>query len=133
MGALKGSQRKYLRGLAHSSKPLVQIGREGLSENVLGAIDAALAALHLAAHRVKGTIGKFEPERVINRRHLGFPICSQPVEVDLDRHSRVLLALIPAADLLGQVQRTAQVLVLNITENNGPAHLYSALFPSTRQ
>ena len=32
MGELKGSQRKYLRGLAHSYKPLVQIGKEGLSE-----------------------------------------------------------------------------------------------------
>jgi len=47
MGKLKGSQRKYLRGLAHSYKPLVQIGKEGLSENVLGAIDTALDAREL--------------------------------------------------------------------------------------
>ena len=47
MGELKGSQRKYLRGLAHSYKPLVQIGKEGLSDNVLDAIGAALEAHEL--------------------------------------------------------------------------------------
>jgi RNA-binding protein len=47
MGELKGSQRKYLRGLAHSYKPLVQIGKEGLSGNVFAAIDAALEAHEL--------------------------------------------------------------------------------------
>jgi len=47
MGELKGSQRKYLRGAAHSYKPLVQIGKEGLSESVLDAIDTALEAHEL--------------------------------------------------------------------------------------
>jgi RNA-binding protein len=47
MGGLKGSQRKYLRGTAHSYKPMVQIGKEGLSENVLDAIATALEAHEL--------------------------------------------------------------------------------------
>jgi RNA-binding protein len=47
MGTLKGSQRKYLRGDAHSYKPIVQIGKEGLSENVIRAIDAALQSHEL--------------------------------------------------------------------------------------
>ncbi len=47
MGELKGSQRKYLRGLAHSYKPLVQVGKERLSENVLGSIDTNLEAHEL--------------------------------------------------------------------------------------
>ena len=47
MGELKGSQRKYLRGAAHSYRPLVQIGKEGLSEGVLTAIDDALEAHEL--------------------------------------------------------------------------------------
>jgi RNA-binding protein len=47
MGELKGSQRKYLRGVAHSYKPQVQIGKEGLTENVLGAIGTALEAHEL--------------------------------------------------------------------------------------
>jgi RNA-binding protein len=47
MGELKGSQRKYLRGAAHSYKPQVQVGKEGLSESVLDAIDTALDAHEL--------------------------------------------------------------------------------------
>lgn len=47
MGELKGSQRKHLRGVAHSYKPLVQIGKDGLSEGVIGAIDAALESHEL--------------------------------------------------------------------------------------
>jgi RNA-binding protein len=47
MGELKGSQRKYLRGVAHSYKPQVQVGKEGLSESVFDAIDTALEAHEL--------------------------------------------------------------------------------------
>ena len=47
MGELKGSQRKYLRGVAHGYKPLVQIGKEGLSDGVIDAIDTALEAHEL--------------------------------------------------------------------------------------
>jgi len=39
---LTGSQRKYLRGLAHHLKPLAQVGKTGLTPNVLAAIDEAL-------------------------------------------------------------------------------------------
>jgi RNA-binding protein len=42
MSTLRGSQRKYLRGQAHSLKPVIQIGKEGLTEKVLTAIDTAL-------------------------------------------------------------------------------------------
>jgi RNA-binding protein len=42
MTALKGSQKKYLRGLAHSAKPLVHVGQHGLSETVLAQIHEAL-------------------------------------------------------------------------------------------
>ena len=44
---LKGSQRTHLRGLAHGYRPAVQIGKGGLTENVLSAIDAALTANEL--------------------------------------------------------------------------------------
>ncbi|MCD4749918.1 MAG: YhbY family RNA-binding protein [Thermoanaerobaculales bacterium] len=44
---LKGSQRKYLRGVAHGLKPLVQVGKEGVSVSVLDAIDRALVAHEL--------------------------------------------------------------------------------------
>lgn len=39
---LKGSQRKWLRGQAHHLKPVVQIGRNGLSEGTRREIDFAL-------------------------------------------------------------------------------------------
>jgi RNA-binding protein len=39
---LKGFQKKYLRGLAHSLKPLVLVGREGLTPTVVDFVDQAL-------------------------------------------------------------------------------------------
>jgi RNA-binding protein len=42
MAKLKGSQRKWLRGQAHSLRPIVQVGRQGLTEGALREIDFAL-------------------------------------------------------------------------------------------
>ena len=42
MTALKGYQKKYLRGLAHSLRPVVQIGREGVTEGLIRAVDEGL-------------------------------------------------------------------------------------------
>ena len=47
MEPLSGSARKYLRGLAHGLRPLVQIGKEGLSTAVVQALDQALASHEL--------------------------------------------------------------------------------------
>ena len=63
MGELKGSQRKYLRGLAHSYKPQVQIGKEGLSERVIRAIDIALGAHELI--KVKIAAERDEREKIV--------------------------------------------------------------------
>ncbi len=60
MAGLKGSQRKYLRGVAHSYKALVQIGKEGLSDGVLGAIDAALEAHELIKVKIAAERGERE-------------------------------------------------------------------------
>jgi RNA-binding protein len=40
---LTGKQRRHLRGLAHPLKPLVQIGKGGLDEGLVAAVDQALA------------------------------------------------------------------------------------------
>jgi RNA-binding protein len=40
---LKGYQKKYLRGVAHGIKPVVQIGKEGITEGVIRATDEGLA------------------------------------------------------------------------------------------
>ena len=42
MGNLKGFQKKHLRALAHKLKPAVQIGKEGMTEGVIRAVDEAL-------------------------------------------------------------------------------------------
>jgi RNA-binding protein len=39
---LLGNQRHYLRGLAHSLKPVVQVGHAGVTQGVIAQIDAAL-------------------------------------------------------------------------------------------
>ncbi|WP_438862604.1 ribosome assembly RNA-binding protein YhbY [Neptunicella sp.] len=40
---LSNKQKQYLKGLAHSLKPVVQLGGNGLTEGVLAEIDSALA------------------------------------------------------------------------------------------
>lgn len=42
MPTLSGGQRRYLRQTAHHLKPTVQIGKNGLTETVITAIDEAL-------------------------------------------------------------------------------------------
>lgn len=49
---MNGKQRKYLRGLAHDMKPLVQIGHRGLSPAVVRQIDAALSEHELIKVRL---------------------------------------------------------------------------------
>ena len=47
MSELKGSARKYLRGLAHSLRPVVQIGKDGLTDAVVGSVEDALSVQEL--------------------------------------------------------------------------------------
>jgi len=44
---LTGAQRRYLRGAAHSLKPVVQIGKMGLVQGTLAEIETALKAHEL--------------------------------------------------------------------------------------
>lgn len=39
---LKTRQRQYLKGLGHSLKPVIQVGKDGLSQQVLSSISKAL-------------------------------------------------------------------------------------------
>lgn len=43
MEKMNSTQKKYLRGLAHHLKPMVMIGKNGLTETVLGGADKALS------------------------------------------------------------------------------------------
>lgn len=40
--SLSGKQRRYLRGLAHSQKAIVQVGKDGITDEVTRALDQAL-------------------------------------------------------------------------------------------
>ena len=44
---LTKTQRQYLKGLANTLKPLVQIGKNGLTENVIKSVDEVLEAHEL--------------------------------------------------------------------------------------
>lgn len=44
---IKGSQKKYLRGLAHNLNPAAFIGQKGVTETLLEEIDQALKAAEL--------------------------------------------------------------------------------------
>ena len=44
---LKGSQKKYLRGLAHDLKPSAYVGQKGLTQGFLDEVDIALEASEL--------------------------------------------------------------------------------------
>ena len=42
MATLRGFQKKHLKGLAHNLKPMVQIGKEGITEGVIRAVEEGL-------------------------------------------------------------------------------------------
>jgi RNA-binding protein len=44
---LKGSQKKYLRGLAHKLNPSAFVGHKGITQNLIEEIDQALSASEL--------------------------------------------------------------------------------------
>lgn len=52
MSALTGKQRRFLRALAHDSKPVVQIGHAGLTPAVVAAIQQALLTHELIKIKV---------------------------------------------------------------------------------
>ncbi len=52
MSALTGKQRRHLRSLGHHLEPLVQVGKQGLTESVVAAVDQALADHELVKVRL---------------------------------------------------------------------------------
>lgn len=51
-------QKKYLRGLAHSLKPVVQVGQNGVTQSVLDATESALLDHELIKVRLREPIDK---------------------------------------------------------------------------
>ena len=62
MPTISGGQKKYLRGLAHGLKPIVRVGKGGLTENVLAHLDQALDAHELV--KVKLTDSKGQRRKI---------------------------------------------------------------------
>jgi RNA-binding protein len=52
--AVNDKQKRYLKGLAHSLKPVVMVGDKGLTENVINEVDNALSHHELIKVRVSG-------------------------------------------------------------------------------
>ena len=51
---LNGGQRRQLRGLAHSLKPIVQVGHAGVTETLVSQLDRALLDHELVKVKVLG-------------------------------------------------------------------------------
>lgn len=62
---MEGYQRKYLRGLAHSLAPVVEVGKEGCSEAVIAAVDDALTHGELIKIRLHKPDDKKEMARTL--------------------------------------------------------------------
>ncbi len=54
---LTGKQRRHLRALAHELKPIVQVGKDGLDEGLIAAIDRALLDHELVKVKVGESAG----------------------------------------------------------------------------
>ncbi len=62
---LTSAQRKWLRGQAHSLKPIVQIGKQGLSESALRQVDEALGVHELI--KVQAVAPREEKDAIAER------------------------------------------------------------------
>lgn len=52
---MKGKQARFLRGLGHHLSPLAMIGKEGITDNLIGSINANLTAHELIKIRMQET------------------------------------------------------------------------------
>ena len=59
---LTSKQRAYLRSLANSARPILQVGKEGISENIIKQVDDALTARELIKGKVLETAPGFAGE-----------------------------------------------------------------------
>ncbi|WP_332370618.1 ribosome assembly RNA-binding protein YhbY [Desulfobacula toluolica] len=63
---LKGSQKKYLRGLAHNLNPSAFIGQKGITQTLIAEIDKALEATELIKVKFNDFKEKDQKNSLIN-------------------------------------------------------------------
>ena len=66
MKELKGSQKKYLRGLAHKLNPSAFVGQKGITDALIGEIDQALKASELIKVKFNDFKEKEQKNALIN-------------------------------------------------------------------
>lgn len=66
MKELKGSQKKYLRGLAHKLNPSAFVGQKGITDALIGEIDQALEASELIKVKFNDFKEKEQKNALIN-------------------------------------------------------------------
>lgn len=54
---LTGKQRRHLRALGHALRPVAQVGKEGISDGMIAAVDRALADHELVKVRIAESAG----------------------------------------------------------------------------
>ena len=76
--AITSKQRAQLRGLAMSEDTIIQVGKGGITENLIASVDAALQARELVKGRVLETC-EFSPSEVLEQ--LCESCAAEPVQV----------------------------------------------------
>lgn len=84
MDTLSAKQRAHLRSLAHHLKPILYVGKEGLSEAVLGAVEEAFRTRELLKVKVQ-----------------------EAAPVDVREAGEALARRVPGAHLIQTIGRTA--------------------------
>lgn len=93
-------QLRYLRGLGHHLKPIVMLGREGMSDNVVNAANAVLAAHELIKVKIGNgcLLERREAADVLAERTgsqvvqvLGKTLLLYRANLDLDKEKRLNL------------------------------------------
>lgn len=54
---LTGKQRRYLRSLGHELKPIVQVGKDGIDDGLVAAVDRALVDHELVKVKISEAAG----------------------------------------------------------------------------
>lgn len=75
MKSLAGSQRTYLRGLAQSLRPVVQVGKNGLTPELIKTVDEALGTHEL----IKVKFIEFKEEKKALSREISEQTSSEAV------------------------------------------------------